>query len=207
MFKFLRLDTKRHARAASRLKRSAVPLEFPAVEWPASHPPATRPDPSAPAAGSTPVSSFGPGITPNVDDPTLRAPGRSAPPPPDVLRMRRPVSPMDRVLNPQATRWLLSLPRRHRPRLLPIQFPHVVNRLSLVWREPGLTEACFADLMLDRRGGRLGFPKAVTEEILRLNELFMALQDARYRPLAVEPTTSPDGLDAAWRTTRRGDLA
>ncbi|MCU0775100.1 MAG: hypothetical protein MUC74_11545 [Ideonella sp.] len=197
MLKFLRVEAKRHAKAASILRRPTGPLEFPAIEWPATRPPATR---TADGASSKPVENP---PSPNVDDPTVRAPTRPAPPPLEVLRQRRPPSPMDRVLSPHATRWLLSLPRRHRPRLLPIQFPHVANRLALVWREPGLAEACFADLMLDRRGGRIGFPRAVTEEILRLNELFMALQDARYRPLAIEPTTSPGGIDSQWPTTQR----
>lgn len=197
MLKFLRVDAKRHAKAASILRRPTGPLEFPAIEWPATRPPAAR---AADDPASGPVEK--PRV-PNIDDPTVRPPVPPAAPPLEVLRQRRPASPMDRVLSPHATRWLLSLPRRHRPRLLPIQFPHVANRLALVWREPGLAEACFADLMLDRRGGRIGFPRAVTEEILRLNELFMALQDARYRPLAIEPTTSPGGIDSQWPTTQR----
>jgi hypothetical protein len=192
MLKFLRVDAKRHAKAASILRRPTGPLDFPSIEWPASRPPAER------AAAAPPPGQ----PRPNVNDPSITPPALPMPAPLEVMRQRRPASPMDRVLSPYATRWLLSIPRRHRPRLLPIQFPHVANRLSLVWRDPGLTEACFADLMLDRRGGRIGFPRGVTEEILRLNELFMAMQDARYRPLAVEPGSVPDGLDSAWVTTQ-----
>jgi hypothetical protein len=196
MLKFLRVDAKRHAKAASILRRPTQPLDFPSIEWPPTRPPAER------AATALPAGQ----PRPNVNDPTVTPPAMPMPAPLEVMRQRRPASPMDRVLSPYATRWLLSIPRRHRPRLLPIQFPHVANRLSLVWRDPGLTEACFADLMLDRRGGRIGFPRAVTEEILRLNELFMAMQDARYRPLAIEPTTSPGGIESGWPTTQRGNL-
>lgn len=194
MLKFLRVDAKRHAKAASILRRPALPIEFPSIEWPPSRPPAERD-----AAGPAPAA---PSLRPNVNDPSVVPPAMSMPTSLEVMRQRRPASPMDRVLSPYATRWLLSIPRRHRPRLLPIQFPHVANRLALVWRDPGLAEACFADLMLDRRGGRIGFPRAVTEELLRLNELFMATQDARYRPLAIEPDSSPGGIDSAWATTQ-----
>jgi hypothetical protein len=190
-------------RMTIRRSRPDAGIDFPPIEWPATGPGANPASASpAPTLTTTPNAADREAITllgaPQANVAGVRPQVSAQTPGGDSLRKRRPSSPMDRILHAQTRRWLLELPRRYRPRLLPVQYPHILNRLSLVWTDALLAEAYFADLLMDRRGGRIGFPRDVTEEILRLNDLHMAMQDARYRPLRVDVDTYP-----AWLTTAR----
>lgn len=206
MLKLPRTEVQRQVKAASILRRPTRPLDFPTIEWPASRPPADG-SAAAPAGAQGPLPSdaeapvdVGAVLRQKLAPP----PNDVAPPSIDVMRQRRPVTAADRTLQPHSIRWILALPRRHRPRHLALQFPHVINRLALAWSDPALVQACFTDLVVDRRGGRIGFPRAVTEEILKLHELFLALQDSRYRPAT--PLEADGAGDTAWRTTIRDRL-
>ena len=68
----------------------------------------------------------------------------------------------------QTVRWLASLPEDIRPQQLPESFTHVANKLGHVWEQPETCLAYFDDLLLDRRGGRRGFPLDVAMELAGL---------------------------------------
>lgn len=48
------------------------------------------------------------------------------------------------------------------------QYPHVLNRIAAAWTRPRAFAAVLDDLLVDRRGGRLGFPPDVRDELLAL---------------------------------------
>jgi hypothetical protein len=48
------------------------------------------------------------------------------------------------------------------------RFPHVLNRISAVWHDPPATAEIIDELLVDRRGGRRGFPADVLAELLTL---------------------------------------
>lgn len=81
---------------------------------------------------------------------------------------RSPLSESDRVVSKLGQAWLQSLPQQVVPQALAAQFPRIVNRFALVWPDPVLTENYFDSLMIDRRGGRKGFPPEVMTELIQL---------------------------------------
>lgn len=185
------------------LRRHAEPLEFPTLEWPATVPAelpaATHPGrvvmPTVSVVGVSELPAPDARLRPGAgqDWPSLPQPRPGQRPDPAVLAMRRPPAPFDRQLTRLGTRWLLSIPRRHRPRELAARFPHVVNRMALLWGKRDLVDHYFDDLLVDRRGGRQGFPRAVTDELLVLHEHFLGLFDRSVRPL---PLSLPAGAQA-----------
>lgn len=88
----------------------------------------------------------------------------------DWERLRSPRTAHDECLSTAAQVWLGNLPARLQPMQLCERYPRVANRLALCWRDPGLTEQLFNEFLLDRRGGRKGFPPPVAIELLRLRE-------------------------------------
>jgi hypothetical protein len=46
----------------------------------------------------------------------------------------------------------------------------VANRLAWVWADEAMAAQVLDDLLVDRRGGRAGFPHWVTRELRRLQE-------------------------------------
>jgi hypothetical protein len=50
-------------------------------------------------------------------------------------------------------------------------YARLANRFAAVWENPAQTEAVFDELMIDHRGGRLGFPPLVAGELMRLHRL------------------------------------
>lgn len=47
----------------------------------------------------------------------------------------------------------------------------MLNRLSAVWGSPNAVFALIGDLLIDRRGGRRGFPEEALYELLTLRRL------------------------------------
>ena len=82
--------------------------------------------------------------------------------------MRAPLRDADMNLTLDTRLWLLRLPPKLRPVKLAESFPRVANRLARDWSDNFMLEVCFEDLMVDRRGGRRGFPVPVLREIRRL---------------------------------------
>jgi len=80
-----------------------------------------------------------------------------------------PQQQWERVLSPAAHVWLMKLPASVRPNHLADTFPRIANRLALVWRDATLVDKVLDDLLVDKRGGRRGFPAEVSAELLRLH--------------------------------------
>ena len=91
--------------------------------------------------------------------------------PVDWPSRRMPQGEADRGLSEATRLWAESLPAQARPRQLLDQFPRVANRIGQSWRDARACRAVLDELIVDRRGGRRGFPRAVADEINALNEL------------------------------------
>ena len=48
------------------------------------------------------------------------------------------------------------------------RFPHVLNRVGAAWGDPATVSEVLQDLLVDRRGGRRGFPPEAFEELQAL---------------------------------------
>lgn len=93
-------------------------------------------------------------------------------PPTSGVWLRRTLpSEQDRTLCTEARQWLRRMSARERPLALCSMYPRLANRLAVAWDDPVQTEAIFDDLMIDRRGGRLGFAPLVASELMRLHRL------------------------------------
>ena len=84
--------------------------------------------------------------------------------------VRRAPRACDQALTGTTRRWLRELPARRRPLRLCQLYPRVANRLAWAWRDAALGTQVLDDLLVDRRGGREGFPRTVQRELQRLQE-------------------------------------
>ena len=82
---------------------------------------------------------------------------------------RTPLAAGTETLSSPAQAWLRELPAALRPHHLCGAYPRVANRIALCWNDLTLVDVVFNELLLDRRGGRTGFPSAVAAELLRLH--------------------------------------
>lgn len=57
------------------------------------------------------------------------------------------------------------------PHALAERFPHILKKIVALWDKPGSIDAYFAELMVDDRGGRAGFPPEVASDIFYLSTL------------------------------------
>lgn len=105
-----------------------------------------------------------------LDDPPpgvrqLRRPG-----PADWLSQRRVLTEVERRLSRAATQWVLALPREVRPVELMRRYSRITNLLCDKWADPKAALHLLEDLVLDRRGGRQGFPRPVAVELQTLRD-------------------------------------
>ena len=84
---------------------------------------------------------------------------------------RRSSDARDAALLPLTTRWYSDLPDEARPELLIERFPVIANKLALTWPEASGARKLLDELLIDRRGGRSGFPSRVVSELLGLHGL------------------------------------
>ena len=84
---------------------------------------------------------------------------------------RSPLSSHDATLSFGAQEWVRGLPVNLRPLELCSAYPRVANRIALCWDDLALVDSVFNELLLDRRGGREGFPAKVAAELMRLHAL------------------------------------
>jgi hypothetical protein len=95
----------------------------------------------------------------------------SAPTDPDPGAARyghlRKAAPVESLL-PLTVRWAAQLPEAVRPYALMRQYPRVANLLAAAATTRASLNGCLADLLIDRRGGRRGFPEEVAQDLLRL---------------------------------------
>lgn len=81
----------------------------------------------------------------------------------------RRAQPAD-TLFPSSVRWLDSLPVDVRPKVLAAGFPRIVNMLARLWPGAMPFTEYLNELLVDKRGGRKGFPLEVLAELHTLRE-------------------------------------
>jgi hypothetical protein len=89
---------------------------------------------------------------------------------PDWTDARRPPAPAESVLTDTAVRWLVSLPPEARPLGLCRRYARIGNQLAALAANPAALSAYLVELLIDRRGGRQGFPGGIALELSRLHE-------------------------------------
>ena len=72
---------------------------------------------------------------------------------------------------------MLALPRELRPLELMRRYPRIANRLCEHWDDASASLPLLEDLVLDRRGGRMGFPRPVVLELQALQEHLQRAHD------------------------------
>lgn len=88
---------------------------------------------------------------------------------------RRTEQTASEPLSDEANAWMSELPDAVRPRQLALRYARLANRLCKVWNETARCERLLDDLMIDRRGGRKGFPLAVANELATLRDHYSRL--------------------------------
>ncbi|MGO4278672.1 hypothetical protein [Cupriavidus sp. RAF20_2] len=86
---------------------------------------------------------------------------------------RQPPDPATQALTPAALKWLAQLPREVRPFELFHTYPRIANQLAALAGQQGYPTPVtlfLADLLIDKRGGRQGFPGGIAPELSRLQE-------------------------------------
>jgi hypothetical protein len=91
----------------------------------------------------------------------------------DWKRRRRELTEAQRRPTEAAMRWFLSLPQDVRPVELLKRYPRIANRLAECWSDARATSHNLDELVLDRRGGRRGFPPQVAQELVLLRETWL----------------------------------
>jgi hypothetical protein len=87
---------------------------------------------------------------------------------------QRKASPVEMLL-PATVRWIASLPLELRPTAIGKTFPRIANELATLWNRPDEFTAYLKELLVDRRGGRRGFPIAVARELHALRAYYITL--------------------------------
>jgi hypothetical protein len=88
----------------------------------------------------------------------------------DWSTLRR-AAPNNELLKHTAA-WFSSLPPDVQPKALVAQYPRIANALCAAWREPQAFKDYMDELLIDRRGGRKGFPADVLRDLLALRTHF-----------------------------------
>lgn len=78
-------------------------------------------------------------------------------------------------LSDEANAWMAELPEAVRPRQLALRYARLANRLCQAWPTPPKCEKLLDELMMDRRGGRKGFPLPVANELATLRDYYFRL--------------------------------
>ncbi len=93
---------------------------------------------------------------------------------------RGPKLDFDKTLRPDAKAWLSLLPEEARPHELCAAYPRIANRFAMIWANRPAVRSYFDDLLIDKRGGRIGFTPQIKEELERLRAHHEhAMSDAR----------------------------
>ena len=120
--------------------------------------------------------------------------------------LRRPVRESDARLTESARRWLERMPAHARPALLEARYPRIVNRIAALHGDASHTLECLDALLVDERGGRIGFVPMIRAEIVRLGYLYHAgLGDGANSNLWTDLARPRGERAPAWSaSTRRG---
>ncbi len=106
----------------------------------------------------------------------------------DPRSMRRG-QPLNQAL-PATWRWIAQLPADIRPLSLLQDYPRIANHLARAWHDPVIFATYLSTLLVDRRGGRRGFPGEVQGELLLLRDYV----EGRY---PASPTTPDAAVESA----------
>jgi len=74
-------------------------------------------------------------------------------------------------------RWADSLPPLGRPDALMRMYPRLANSIATAWSDPIAAQAVLEDLLVDRRGGRNGFPMLVRADLMQLRSILYGRGD------------------------------
>jgi hypothetical protein len=86
----------------------------------------------------------------------------------DWSQTRAPLIDDDRVMQSHTHAWLRSIPNGVHPKQLCRHYPRIANRIAVNWQHLQVIDRLLTDLMVDRRGGRMGFTPRIRQEIQRL---------------------------------------
>jgi hypothetical protein len=86
----------------------------------------------------------------------------------DWARTRAPLIDDDRVMQSHTHGWLRGIPNGLHPKQLCRHYPRIANRIATKWGDVQAVDRLLLDLMVDRRGNRMGFPPRIRQEIERL---------------------------------------
>jgi hypothetical protein len=78
----------------------------------------------------------------------------------------------DQELLPYTQRWLELMPEDARPEGLCAAYPRIVNRFAMIWTNRPAMKSYFDDLLVDKRGGRIGFSPEIAAELARLRGFY-----------------------------------
>ncbi|HEX6018472.1 MAG TPA: hypothetical protein VFZ28_10255 [Burkholderiaceae bacterium] len=111
----------------------------------------------------------------------------------DWSQTRAPLVDEDRVMLSHTHAWLRSIPNGQHPKQLCRHYPRIANRIATRWADVQATDRLLLDLMIDRRGNRMGFPPRIRQEIERLYGLHAKRTTPllRGRPPASGPALQP----------------
>lgn len=102
------------------------------------------------------------------------------------------------MLNPRIALLFKNLPDKY-PHALVREYPHVLDRLMHLWATPEF-DPYLHDLMIDKRGGRQGFPLEVMAELMFMSKLHDAFKRSGSQlpkiedPWKVIPVANPTPL-------------
>jgi len=99
----------------------------------------------------------------------------------------------DRVMQSHTHAWLRSIPNGMHPKQLCRHYPRIANRIAVNWSDLPTVDRLLMDLMVDRRGNRMGFPPRIRHEIDRLYGLHAKRMTPllRGRPHSLPPSSRP----------------
>jgi len=105
------------------------------------------------------------------------ASAREAPRAQDWSDKRKAAPP--EALFPATEVWMSLLPFDLRPETTAATFPRIANALAALWSRPDALTAYLGELLVDRRGGRRGFPIKVLRELHALRAHYASLHPRR----------------------------
>jgi hypothetical protein len=91
----------------------------------------------------------------------------------DPATQRTPQTP--EKIKDETVRWLAALPEHVRPVELCRKYPRIANKIAMLWRRVARCEEFLDELVVDRRGGRKGFPMAIAQELTTLRRHYSVL--------------------------------
>jgi len=109
----------------------------------------------------------------------------------DWSQTRAPLVDEDRVMLSHTHAWLRSIPNGQHPKQLCRHYPRIANRIATRWSDVQATDRLLMDLMIDRRGNRMGFPPRVRQEIERLYGLHAKRMTPLLRGRPSAPASRP----------------